>query len=129
MLQGLTTLGLECQAFCTAKLDLNEDVCFEKIVGDLHEPYQVRSSVCNAVGRGSSTPAANRCRSRSSGLIPPGTCNKARKRSSMQFFQELSRRLPADVLLTYGGDPVLGMIALARRRGVPVVFAIHNLAI
>ncbi len=32
-------------------------------------------------------------------------------------------------MLTYGGDPVTaGMIDLARRRGIPVVFAIHNLA-
>ena len=32
-------------------------------------------------------------------------------------------------MLTYGGDPITqGMIALARRRGVPVVFAIHNFA-
>ncbi len=31
-------------------------------------------------------------------------------------------------MLTYGGDPVtVGMIDLARRRGIPVVFAIHNL--
>jgi hypothetical protein len=48
MLQALTTLAWECQAFCTAKLDLNEEVSFESFVGDLNEPYQVRSSVCNA---------------------------------------------------------------------------------
>jgi Methyltransferase domain len=46
VLQGLTTLGFECQAFCTAKLDLHNEVSFERIIEGLHEPYQVRSSVC-----------------------------------------------------------------------------------
>ena len=45
VLQGLTTFGFECQAFCTAKLDLQTEVSFEKMIGDLDEPYQVRSSV------------------------------------------------------------------------------------
>ena len=32
-------------------------------------------------------------------------------------------------MLTYGGDPItLGMIAEARRRTIPVVFALHNFA-
>jgi hypothetical protein len=48
VLQGLTTQGFECQAFCTAKLDLHSEVSFEKMIGDLHEPFQVRSSVCGA---------------------------------------------------------------------------------
>ena len=34
ILQGLTTLGFECQAFCTAKLDLQNEVSFEKMIGD-----------------------------------------------------------------------------------------------
>ena len=46
VLQGLTTLGFECQAFCTAKLDLQSEVSFEKMIGDLHEPYEIRESVC-----------------------------------------------------------------------------------
>ena len=48
VLQGLATLGFECQAFCTAKLDLQQEVGFEKMIGDLHEPYQLRPSVCGA---------------------------------------------------------------------------------
>jgi hypothetical protein len=46
----------------------------------------------------------------------------------LQFFQSFLEIYRPDVLLTFGGDPVTqGMITLARRRGVPVVFAIHNL--
>ena len=46
VLQGLTTFGFDCQAFCTAKLDLQSEVSFEKMIADLHEPYEVRESVC-----------------------------------------------------------------------------------
>jgi len=45
VLQGLTTLGFDCQAFCTSKLDIHKEVDFEKIIGNLREPYQVRPSV------------------------------------------------------------------------------------
>ena len=46
----------------------------------------------------------------------------------LEFFRKYLEVLEPDVMLTYGGDPVtVGMIDLARRRGIPVVFAIHNL--
>jgi glycosyltransferase involved in cell wall biosynthesis len=129
MLQGLTTFGLECQAFCTAKLDLNEDVCFEKIVGDLHEPHQVRRSVCGAsrarilYTRRHQVPITfirlDSTRHVQQSLEEVGTI--------LQFFQSFLEIYRPDVLLTYGGDPVTqGMITLARRRGIPVVFGLHN---
>ena len=34
ILQGLATLGFECQVFCTAKLDIHDEVSFEKMIGD-----------------------------------------------------------------------------------------------
>jgi hypothetical protein len=34
ILQGLASLGFECQAFCTAKLDIHDEVSFEKMIGD-----------------------------------------------------------------------------------------------
>ena len=46
VLQGLTTHGFDCQAFCTPKLDTEDEVCFEKIISQLREPYQLRESVC-----------------------------------------------------------------------------------
>jgi glycosyltransferase involved in cell wall biosynthesis len=131
MLQGLTALGCECQAFCTAKLDLNEEVCFEKFVGDLHEPFQVRPSACGAnrakvlYKRRHQVPIT---------LIRLDSTRHVQQSPEeigtiLQFFQSFLEIYQPDVLLTYGGDAVTqGMIALTRRRGVPVVFAIHNLA-
>ena len=50
-------------------------------------------------------------------------------RTVLEFFRTYLEVYQPDVMLTYGGDPVTqGMIALARRRGIPVVFAIHNFA-
>jgi glycosyltransferase involved in cell wall biosynthesis len=131
MLQALTALGLECQAFCTTKLDFNEDVCFEKIVGDLHEPFQVRPSVC---GDNRARVLYTRRRQVPITFLRLDSTRHVQQSPQEidtihQFFQSFLEIYRPDVLLTYGGDAVTqGMIALARRRGIPVVFAIHNLA-
>ena len=47
----------------------------------------------------------------------------------LEFFQKFLEAYRPDVMLTYGGDPItLGMIAVANRREIPVVFALHNFA-
>ena len=129
LLQGLTTVGFDCQAFCTPKLDLHQEVCFEKIISDLHEPYQVRPSVCGAdrakvlYTRRHQVPIT---------VIRLESTRHVRQspeevQTVLQFFLRFLEIYRPDVLLTYGGDPVtVGMIVLARRRGIPVVFAIHN---
>jgi glycosyltransferase involved in cell wall biosynthesis len=129
VLRALTTLGLECQAFCTAKLDLNEEVCFEKIIRDLHDPFVVRPSVCGAkralvlYTRRHQVPLTFiRFRSTRHVQQTPGEVG-----TILEFFQKFLEFYRPDVLLTYGGDAVTrGMMALARRRAVPVVFALHN---
>src|SRR5262249_15614323 len=45
------------------------------------------------------------------------------------FFQKFLDTFSPNVMLTYGGDPITsGMIAEGQRRGIPVVFALHNFA-
>jgi len=45
----------------------------------------------------------------------------------LEFFEIFLEVYRPDVMLTYGGDPItLGMIAHAKARGIPVVFALHN---
>ena len=47
----------------------------------------------------------------------------------LDFFRTHRETYRRNVMLTYGGDLVTqGMIALASRRRIPVVFAIHNFA-
>ena len=49
-------------------------------------------------------------------------------RTVLGFFRSFLELNQPDVMLTYGGDPItIGMIDMARRRGIPIVFAIHNL--
>ena len=129
VLQGLTTQGFECQAFCTAKLDLHSEVSFEKMIGDLDEPFQVRSSVCGAdrakilYTRRQQVPIT---------FIRQGSTRHSKPapeeiRTVLGLFQKFLDVYRPDVMLTYGGDPITqGMIAAAGRRGIPVVFAIHN---
>ena len=129
MLHGLSTLGFECQAFCTAKLDLQTEVSFEKMIGDFHEPYQVRPSVRGAdraqvlYTRRGQVPIT---------FIQQNSTRHAKQtpeeiRTALRFFQKFLDIFRPDVLLTYGGDPITqGMIAVARRRGIPVVFGVHN---
>ena len=132
VLQGLTTLGFECQAFCTAKLDLQTEVSFEKMIGDLHEPYQVRPSVCGAdrarmlYTRRQQVPIT---------FIRQESTRHTKQsldeiRTVLRFFQKFLDIYRPDVMLTYGGDPITqGMIDVAKRRGIPVVFAIHNFGV
>ena len=47
----------------------------------------------------------------------------------LEFFRKFLDIYRPDVMLTYGGDPItIGMIAQARERAIPVVFALHNFA-
>ncbi len=47
----------------------------------------------------------------------------------LDFFRTYLEVYRPDAMLTYGGDPVTqGMIHLAKGRGIPVLFAIHNFA-
>ena len=130
VLQGLTTLGFECQAFCTAKLDLQTEVSFEKMIGDLREPYQVRPSVC---GADQAQILYTRRQQLPITFVRQTSTRHSNKQSLteiqtvLRFFAKFLGIYRPDVLFTYGGDGITqGMIAVAKRRGIPVIFAIHN---
>jgi glycosyltransferase involved in cell wall biosynthesis len=129
ILQGLTTLGFECQAFCTAKMDLHTEVRFEKMIDDLHEPYEVRSSVS---GADRATILYTRRQQVPITFIRQESTRHSKPapdeiRTVLRLFQKFLDVYRPDVMLTYGGDPITqGMIAAAGRAGIPVVFAIHN---
>ncbi len=131
VLHGLTTAGFECQAFCAGKLDFRSEVRFEDVVGSIGEPHQVRSSVCGAqrarvlYTRRQHVPVT---------IIQLDSTRHLPQRPEevqtvLEFFQRFLDAYRPDVMLTYGGDPTTaGMIAEAKKRGIPVVFALHNFA-
>ncbi len=111
VLQGLATLGFDCQAFCTAKLDLPSDVSFEKMIGDLHEPYEVRESVCGDDRRGCSIPAR--------GQVPITFVRQETTRDTRQSREEIQTvlRFFARFLDVYQPDVLFTTAAIRSRRG------------
>ena len=129
VLQGLATAGFACQAFCTSRLDFQQEVCFEQIVGDMREPYQIRPSLCGGerawllFTRRHQVPIT---------VVRLESSRHTRQspeevRNILTFFETFLDANAPDVMITYGGDPIThGMIRMARGRGIPVVFMIHN---
>src|SRR5579884_4000860 len=60
---------------------------------------------------------------------PDAAPTPAQGAAFLDLLDGVADRFRPDVLLTYGGDRLAGeLIARARRRGLPVVFALHNFA-
>ena len=131
VLRGLGMAGFQCKAFCTSRLDFHDEVCLEKILAEAGEPHQVRASSC---GSGQARLIYTRRYQVPITIVRLESTRKSEQpveevRTVLDFFRTYLEVYWPDVMLTYGGDPITqGMIALARRRGVPVVFAIHNFA-
>jgi glycosyltransferase involved in cell wall biosynthesis len=131
MLRALGQGSFECQAFCTAKLDFRTEVCFEDVIAATGEPQHVRPSICGSqraqvlYTRHQRIPITV-IRLDSTRHVPqrPDEVQKV-----LEFFGKFLEVNRPHVMLTYGGDPItIGMIAEAKRRKVPVVFALHNFA-
>ena len=129
--KGSPKAGFDCQAFCAAKLDFQNEVCVEDVVDAMGGPHQLRPSVCGAsrarllFTRRQRVPITL-IHLESTRIVPqrPDEVETVR-----QFFQKCLDAFRPDVMLTYGGDPITtAMIAEARRREIPVVFALHNFA-
>ena len=128
MLEGLTTVGFDCQAFCAAKLDFQKEACLDEIVDALHEPHHDQPSVCGSQRanvmymRRQHVPVT---------IIRLESTRHVYNRPEevetvLEFFRKFLDVFRPDVMLTYGGDPItIGMIAQARERAIPVVFALH----
>jgi hypothetical protein len=131
VLHGLCASGFESQAFCAAKLDFQTEVCLEKIVDSMDEPHQIQRSTCRS--RRAQVLYTRRRRVPITLIRQDSTLHVYERPEEVQtvleFFQKFLDVYRPGVMLTYGGDPITtGMIAIARERGVPVVFAIHNFA-
>jgi glycosyltransferase involved in cell wall biosynthesis len=131
LLQRLAASGFEAHAFCTPKRDLPREVGFARALGDWHEPSAVRGPACG------SHPARILSTRRGDVSISiigldstrHGPPQPEEVLTVLNAFRSHLDALQPDVMLTYGGDPITqGMIALARRSGIPIVFALHNLA-
>ena len=130
VLRGLGARGFECRAFCTPKMDLHNGSRLEQVLDSSGEFYQVISAVCGAERarvlymQRHHVPitVVNLDSSPQVGMQP------ADVHTVLGFFRSFLEIDQPDVMLTYGGDPITnGMVDMARRRGIPIVFAIDNL--
>ena len=48
MLEGLTTAGFDCQAFCAGKLDFQTEARLDEIVDAMRAPHHDEPSVCGS---------------------------------------------------------------------------------
>jgi glycosyltransferase involved in cell wall biosynthesis len=128
-LATLARMGFQCEAFCTSMLDTHEEVRFEELVGRFGDPYRVVPSVCGEhrasllYTRRKHIPVTV-VRLETTRPVSPAPDEL---RSVLTFFHKFVETFQPDVIITIDCDPISrGMIGLARRRDVPVVFAVHN---
>ncbi len=127
-MQLLADAGFRCQAYCGTLLDYREEVCFEQTLAELGLSYQVENTT--AGGRrvrfvltriGGLPVTVYRNQFTRPGLTPqeaPGFL------AGYERFLEQNR---PDAVLTYGGGPIPEtMNELAKERGIPIVFWLHN---
>jgi hypothetical protein len=129
-LQLLADAGFRCQAFCSAKLDFQEEVCFEETLAELALPYHVSNVtvggyrvrlVFTRTGRVPVTVFRNQ-------FTQMGPMPEQMPALLKAYDQFLATNRP-EIILTYGGGPIGdAMIDLAKRRGAVVVFGLHNFA-
>ncbi len=131
LLGGLAATGCQCQAFCTPRLDFHREVCFERMIGEMGDHYEIWPSLSGT--RRARVLYTRRRQVPVTFVLPvseqPQMAPTDQVATVLEFFRELLESCRPDVMLTYGWDPITcGMIALARRMDIPVVFAIHNFA-
>jgi glycosyltransferase involved in cell wall biosynthesis len=133
LLELLCARGVACRALTTGVLDYERETSLEEVLILMGLPFQ-RAEV--SLGhRGSAIVLdleRNGVRLR---LLPTASSRIERSPDEeeaavfLALAEEALDRFAPQVLLTYGGHPAnRALMALARRRGIPVVFHLHNLA-
>ncbi len=129
-LQLMAGLGFECQAYAAAMLGSGEEVPIEQSLAEMGLPYEVRKTEIE--GRPAKMVFTRK------GAVPTTLFRNTFSQSgpvqweASQFlaaYERFLHKTKPDVVMTYGGG-MFGeaIIDLAKRRDVPVVFALHNLA-
>jgi len=127
-LELLASSGFRCHAYCPARLDFREEVCFEETLAELGLPYEVRKLTAGPhpmklVFTRKGDVAVTIFRNQFTRIGP----TPQEFRAFLAGYQRFLDTNKPDVVLTYGGDPLaLAMIAESKRRGIPVVFGLHN---
>src|SRR6185437_15778738 len=130
LLELLTQRGWPCGVVCGPTLDFEGGGPLEQILADQRLPVERlagpevegSSTLYNFVRAGVPVTVYS-----PSGI--PRPAGQAEGDAFLRLFEEVAERFQPDILLTYGGAwPTPAFLARARRRGLAVVFALHNFA-
>jgi hypothetical protein len=126
-LQLLQRLGFECEAFCGSRLDSGEAV--EEMLLRHAVPSQVTKTVIGGFESRLLLATAGNIRTTIFRLrSAPGQATYEREVAAfIGAYDKFLDTLCPDAVLCYGGDRIAkALIELAKSRGIPVVFWLHN---
>jgi glycosyltransferase involved in cell wall biosynthesis len=128
-LQLLQTLGFECQAFCGSQLDAPRETSIDDLLARQPSPYEARSAKIDTYEA--------RMIFILSKNVPITIFGSVSTRGDWldeaeyaAFFTAYTKFLDAyqpDAIISYGGSQAAkNMMMLAKKRDIPVIFALHN---
>jgi len=133
LLELLAAAGMDCRVLSTGVLDYFQETSLEPILAELNVP--VRHPDALLAGGGSVTVYDLELAGVRVTLMPTASSRYGRSPNPeesarlLDLAGQVFERFRPDVLLTYGGHPTnLALMAQARKRGIAVVFHLHNFA-
>lgn len=133
LLELMASRGWDCRALTAGLLDYEKETSCDSVLDSLGLPSdEVRTAL---IGGGEALVYDLRIDGVGVTMMPTRSSKADRSPSAEEsrVFLDLAAqaldRFRPDVVLTYGGHPAgLALMAEARRRGIPVVFHLHNFA-
>jgi glycosyltransferase involved in cell wall biosynthesis len=132
LLELLAQRGWSCRVFSGPYLDFEQSLSLPKLLSSDQIPFEEKVTIAGAapfslyrfVHGGVPVQIFDSPLSR-----PFETASREEGLCFLALYERLLERLQPDLVLTYGGDWLAEqIIAQAKRRGIPVVFALHNFA-
>lgn len=124
LLELLAACGVDCRAITTGVLDFAEETSLDAVLAGQGVSVEASAGVCEFTLAGVPVAMVRTASSR-----VERSPDRAESEVFLARVEQAWERFRPQVLLTYGGHPTnRELMRRARRRGVPVVFALHNFA-
>jgi len=124
ILELLAARGVDCRVVSTGVLDYERETPLDPVLDALGVPARPAAGACEFALGGVRVAVVRTASSRVERSSDP-----VESRAFLALAERALDDFRPRVLLTYGGHPAnLALMARARRRGVPVVFHLHNFA-
>ncbi|MFI5460632.1 MAG: glycosyltransferase [Isosphaerales bacterium] len=133
LLELLAARGVDCRVLCTGVLDYEQESTLEEVLTLMGSPFRRGEA---RLARGGTVKVFDLEQGGVRITMFPTASSRAERSPSREegaLFLDLAdqvlERFAPQVLLTYGGHPAIpALMARARRRGIAVVFHLHNFA-